>query len=287
MDAGRRDPTVPAPKGPRDEDRTCRGKTGHLKWRMPADRPILLITGSAGHVGRLILPSLREHYRLRLVDLVNQEPVGDDEVVRADVADTDRMVEASHGVRAVVHLAGRPKEADFSSLLPDNIVGTWSIFEAAARAGVDCVVFASTIQTVTAVPNRRMRTSTTPRPTTVYAATKLFGEALARYFADHRQLRTACLRLGWVVPHDTALARTEPLLARTWIGPEDLSALIRGAIESSVPFATVFAVSPPATVFFDVSNPYGWYPVQSLSYASWKRLVLTRLAGQMVRLRRG
>ena len=102
-----------------------------------------------------------------------------------------------------------------------------------------------------------------PRPVSVYACTKLFGEALGRYHADQNGLGVACLRLGWVAVPDSPRFATDPSLPGVWCGPTDLARLITSAFRSELPFAIVLAVSPPATARFDVANPFGWEPEQS------------------------
>jgi nucleoside-diphosphate-sugar epimerase len=229
---------------------------------MNDSRQRLLVTGAAGYIAGLIMPALREHYQLRRLDVVGQRPVGDDEVVQADICDVGLVTEACQDVAGVVHLAAKAFEDDFLSvLLPRNVIGTWSVFEAAVGAGVTCVVFASTGQTVGANPPGAWVTpQLPPRPISVYACTKLFGEALGRYHCDHQRIRVACLRLGWVVPADSPLFQTEASLPQVWCGAADLARLVLAALQSEVDFATVLAVSPPATGRFDVSNPYGWEP---------------------------
>lgn len=144
------------------------------------------------------------------------------------------------------------------------MIGAWSVFEAAVRSQAPVVVFASTGQTVGANPAGQIVTpGMPPRPVSVYACTKLFGEALGRYHADHSGLRVVCLRLGWVVPPDSPLFDTEASLPGLWCGPDDLARLILAALVSDVAFATVLAVSPPATERFDTANPYGWVPRQA------------------------
>lgn len=252
---------------------------------MTREGPRVLVTGSAGKVAGLTLPWLRPHYRLRLLDLRAQVALADDEVLQADITDTDAVERACQGVRAVVHLAAQPKEAPFAALVPPNIVGLWSVFEAAARAGVGCVVFASSVQTHTLAPTRRIMADSPPHPVTLYGATKVFGEAVARYYADQHGLRAACLRVGRVESHDTPQARVIPILGRSWCGPKDLAALMISAIDSTVPFGTVFAVSKPATMFFDVSNPYGWRPVEVLEHAKWRYVAANRVHGLLALLR--
>jgi nucleoside-diphosphate-sugar epimerase len=229
---------------------------------MEDSRQRLLVTGAAGYVAGLIMPALRQHYQLRRIDVVDQRPVGDDEVVQADVCDVGLVTEACGGVAGVLHLAAKAFEDDFLSvLLPCNLLGTWSVFQAAARAGVGRVIFASTGQTVGANPPGTLVTpELPPRPISVYACTKLFGEALGRYYCDRHGMRVACLRLGWVVPADSPLFQTEATLPQVWCGAGDLADLVLAALQSEVDFATVLAVSPPATERFDVSNPYGWQP---------------------------
>jgi nucleoside-diphosphate-sugar epimerase len=101
-----------------------------------------------------------------------------------------------------------------------------------------------------------------PRPVSVYGCTKLFGEALGRFHADRSGLGVACLRLGAVrAPDDPGLAVGETI-RDLWVGADDLAALMIAAVLSEVPFATVIAVSPPATARFDTANPFDWTPMQ-------------------------
>lgn len=183
-------------------------------------------------------------------------------MIRADVADVGLMTDAAHGADAILHLAAKAFEDDFLSvLLPRNVTGTWSVFEAAMRAEAPKVIFASTGQVLLGNrPGDFVRPDVPPRPISIYAATKLFGEALGRYHADHSSLMVACLRLGWVVTADSPLFDTEPTLPDLWCSPDDLARLILAALPSAEPYAVVHAFSPPADARFDVSNPYGWAP---------------------------
>ena len=230
-------------------------------------REKVLVTGAAGRVAGLITPSLREEFRLRRLDLVEQQPAVDDELVQADVRDIDAIASACTGVKAVIHLAAQPAEADFRSvLLPRNVDGTWAIYEAAVRAGVPRLVFASSIQTVDGAPTEaRILPDDPPRPVSVYACTKLFGEALGRFHADTSGLGVTCLRLGAVRASDDPYLAGDKRLQGLWCGSVDLARLIVAAVRSETRFATVTAVSPPATARFDTVNPFGWTPVEKPS----------------------
>jgi len=224
----------------------------------------VLVTGAAGRVARLIAPALRAEFQLRRLDIAQLDPVDDDELVQADIRDVDTLVSACAGATAIVHLAAQPAEADFRSvLLPRNVEGAWAIYEAAVRAGVPRVVFASTIQTADGdAVDVRVSPDDPPRPVSVYACTKLFGEALGRFHADKSGLGVACLRLGGVVTRDDPRLATDGRFRSLWCAPGDLARFVIAAVRSEVRFATVIAVSPPATSRFDTVNPFGWTPVE-------------------------
>jgi uronate dehydrogenase len=221
----------------------------------------LVITGCAGRVAAMIAPRLRSQFRLRGLDL--EEPAGDvvDEFVTGDVREIETVAESLGGADAVLHLAAQPAEADFRErLLPRNIDGTWAVYEAAVRTGVPRFVFASTLQTIQGYgPAEAVPPNASPRPTSVYGATKLFGEALGRYHADRSGIGVACLRLGAVRAADAADA---PANSSIWLGARDLARLVAAAVDSDLPFAIVTAVSPPATERFDTANPFGWTPTE-------------------------
>ena len=225
-------------------------------------RPVLVVTGAAGYLAGLILDRLRPSFRLRRIDVAEHQGSADDEVIRADVADVGLMTSYFAGAAGILHLAAKAFEDDFLSvLLPRNVVGTWAVFEAARRAGVPKLVFASTGQTVAGnPPGAIVRPDSPPRPISVYAATKLFGEALGRYYADQHAMKVACLRIGWVVVADSPLFATEPTLPQAWCSPGDLARLVLAALDSDEPYAVVLAVSPPGATAEGTANPYGWVP---------------------------
>src|SRR5260370_20075011 len=95
---------------------------GESRARLFAPDPMrerILITGPGGRVGTQIVPLLREHFALRLLDAKPLKTEADDEVVQADIGDFDAVRKACAEVTAMVHLAAIPDEDDFHSrLLP-------------------------------------------------------------------------------------------------------------------------------------------------------------------------
>jgi hypothetical protein len=223
-------------------------------------RERILITGPGGRVGLQIVPLLREHFALRLLDAspLRSLPLsGDDEFVLADIRDSDALRQACEGAKALVHLAAISDEDDFhSKLLPVNLGGVFNAFEAARLAGVKKVIFPSTGQTVLNYGRGQWVTPEMPvRPSTVYACTKIFGEALARYYADIHGVSIICIRLCYFRAYDDPLLRIPAHdVQREWCSPRDLTQLIVKSIRADVTFAIFFGVSNNTGRFWDISN---------------------------------
>jgi nucleoside-diphosphate-sugar epimerase len=234
----------------------------------PTDRPRLLVTGPAGRVGPHLLPFLRDRYALRLLDLnpLPFERSNDDEFVQADIRNLPAIEQACARIHAVIHLAAIPDEADFHSLLlPINLAGVYNAFEAARRAGVPKVIFISTGQTVLSYPKGAWVSPDMPaRPSSVYACTKLFGEALARHYSDLHGLQMIVIRLCWFQPYDSPLLRAAHPIWREWCSPRDFGQLVLKALEADLPFGVFFGVSNNTGRFWDIQNAaelLGYHPV--------------------------
>ena len=219
-------------------------------------RERLLITGPGGRVGTQIVPLLREHFALRLFDVRPLKPEGDDEVLQGDVRDFEVLKKACVGANALLHLAAVPDEDDFhSKLLPMNLAGGYNAFEAARQAGVPKVLFASTGQTVLNYGrNLRVTTDMPVRPSTVYGCTKVFGEALGRYYSDTHGLQVICIRICWFQPYDSPLLREGGHIRHEWCSPRDLTQLIVKCIRSDVKFAIFFGLSNNTGRYWDIDN---------------------------------
>jgi uronate dehydrogenase len=232
-------------------------------------RERILITGPGGRVGKEIVPLLREHYALRLLDaaaLKSIQLMGDDEFVQADIRDLDAIRRACDGVTAMVHLAAISDEDDFHTrLLPVNLEGVYNAFEAARQAGLKKVVFTSTGQTVLYYPKGEWVTPEMPaRPWTVYACTKMFGEALARHYSDKHGMSMIVIRLCWFQAYESELLRKPGDVQREWCSPRDFVQLLVKSLQTDIPFDVFFGVSNNTGRFWDISNAQkllGYEPV--------------------------
>jgi hypothetical protein len=95
------------------------------------------------------------------------------------------------------------------------------------------VVFASSINAVSGYPDDvQVHTSMPVRPPNLYGATKVWGEALACYYADQRGISAICLRFGWVVSRDSEQLKQLTNLLDRALTYEDLTRLVRASIDA-------------------------------------------------------
>jgi nucleoside-diphosphate-sugar epimerase len=184
----------------------------------------VLLTGAAGRIGTAFRGHARDRYELRLSVAPSQivEEPEPHEVVECDVSDLESCRRACEGMEVVVHLAADPSvRADFyESLLENNIKGTYNVFRAAKDAGCGRVVFASSVNAVDGYPpDTQIRPGMPVRPPNVYGASKVFGEALGRYFADQEGLSVVAVRIGAFAPGDVE----EALRANKKASPKEFS----------------------------------------------------------------
>lgn len=202
----------------------------------------VMITGAAGLLGNVLRERLRGRYRLVLVDREPMKPAVEGEtVVQCNIADGARMEQAMQGVEAVVHLAGVPTEGPWEAIRDANIEGCYQTADAARRAGVRRIVFASSNHAIGFYPRSQTLNGTEPvRPDTRYGVSKAFGEALFSYYADKFGVTAVCLRIG------TARSPDEPAELRhlsTWLSWRDFTELVVCSIEAPVHFEIVFGAS--------------------------------------------
>lgn len=160
----------------------------------------VLITGATGNLGRKLAGhfSLMPGVALRQLCL---NPENDPSVATADLSEMHQdWVSQFDGVDKVIHLAGNPKpSADWSVVQKGNIDVTLNVFEAARRAGVKRVVFASSNWVMAGYRsgNERLTTDLPPRPVNGYGAAKLFGERLGLSLLAGNGISFIALRIGY------------------------------------------------------------------------------------------
>ena len=185
------------------------------------------VTGAAGHIGTTLVAGLPDRYKLTL--FYHHREVGPDisrkfKTVKADFSKAGEVKGAFQELDAVIHLAADPlTEATWESVLTNNIIGTYNVFEEARRAGVSKIIFASTNHTqhdyVGKTPMTLdrfyvktvgyVRLDDPPAPDSFYGISKLFGENLGWYYARRFGIQFVALRIGATFPADDPSSRRQ------------------------------------------------------------------------------
>jgi uronate dehydrogenase len=212
----------------------------------------LLMTGAAGGVGRMLRGELAGRYALRLSDRVPIDALTAGETfVGGDVASLDDMLRAAAGADSILHLGAWSVEGDWDTLLASNIHGTYNVFEAARRAGVKRVLFASSNHAVGFY--RRDQTidhRTYPKPDSRYGVSKVCGEAIGSLYADRYGLEVFVMRIGNVAPAPIDRRRLS-----LWLSPRDLAQLVAIGVEHpDIRFEIVYGISGNTRAWYDNAN---------------------------------
>jgi nucleoside-diphosphate-sugar epimerase len=222
-------------------------------------RKTVLVTGMSGLIGGAVRRHLGEKYELTAL---NRRPIPGVPCHRADIADLEAILPAFEGKETVVHLAAIARfDTTWEEILHHNVIGIHNVFEAARRAGVKRIVYASSGATMAgwerempyralaegqydAVPERweKLTHQTPVRPMGLYGCSKVWGEALARHYTDTSELSILCLRIGAVNAED------RPRHARdfsVWCSQRDIVQMIQRCIDApdSLRFDIFYALS--------------------------------------------
>lgn len=219
----------------------------------------ILITGAAGRIGRVLKEGLKDCYRLRLLYHETVLPAGPgEEICIGSILDLAKMKEVSAGMDVVVHMAANPWEnAAFEDVLEPNIVGTYTIFEAARQSGVKRIVFASSNHATGyyEIDGIYTRPEMPVRPDGYYGVSKAFGEALARYYVDAFGMSIPCLRIGTFQGVEAVRNRSSDRILSTWLSHRDLVQLVWRSIEAeSVRFGIYYGISNNSRAYWDIEN---------------------------------
>lgn len=194
----------------------------------------VLLTGACGRIGKTFFEASKDRYTFVLTDRVEPDfaVALPHRFICLDLADSSAVGAALEGIDVIVHLAGIPHAtATFDELLPNNILATTYLFEAAVAAGCKRMVFASSAQTIEGYPvDRQITPGMQVMPANLYGVSKCYGEALCGYYAAKRGLSTIALRIGaFEFPDSHELTNARDLSA--WLSPRDAVQLLQRSVE--------------------------------------------------------
>lgn len=230
----------------------------------------VLLTGAAGRIGTILRDALSGKYTLKGID---RAPVAGFDSLTANLADLKAILPAFQGVDVVVHLAAEPRHTPdiwWDILVPDNIVATANVYEAAKQGGVKRIVFFSSMHVcgmcerdypylaIAQGKYRSLKPDQIPlvthempvRPDGPYAASKVFGESLGRYYAEDFDMSVICLRLGTVGRENRP--GTDARSYVSWLSHRDLVHLVERCIEAEgIKYDIFFAASSNTWKIYD------------------------------------
>jgi UDP-glucose 4-epimerase len=169
---------------------------------------MILITGSAGHLGEALMRTLRARgASARGID-TKPSPFTD---LTGSITDRRFVAACMRGARTVIHSATlhKPHIAthDKQQFVDVNITGTLVLLEEAAAAGVESFIFTSTTSAFGAAltpapgePAAWITEEVTPIPKNIYGTTKVAAESLCELFARQHGLPVLLLRTSRFFP---------------------------------------------------------------------------------------
>ena len=247
-------------------------------------RPRVLLTGATGYIAGQLLPTLRERYDLRLIDVRGQNRAGEpvEGVAIADLLADDwrSLAPFFAGVDVVVHTAFRRPDGDDIQARYEgerrNVDMTQRVYQLALENGVRRVVAASTNQAAKwyeqpyyAGRRDRVTPEDYPRPDSFYGWAKAAYESLGFLYACGslgRKLQVILVRI--VAPRQINAEEFIGLPRHRYIrdlagyiSPRDLQQLFCKSIEApqvedehGVPFHIFYGVSNNALTFWSITN---------------------------------
>ncbi len=232
----------------------------------------VLITGGAGLIGSILIDRLGDRYDLSSLDL---KPADGAKSTVASLDDLDAIQPAFAGVDAVVHLAAdRSSYAEWDSVLSNNLVGTYNVFEASRREGVKRVIFASSNHAtggnyqvepwvhiaegnfgkLSEGDYALVDEDAMIRPDGFYGVSKAFGEAIGSYYNDYHGVSSIHLRIGWVISSD--IPTFSPFALSLWLSHRDTAQIVQLCIDApeSLKYDIFYATSDNKWKIFDINR---------------------------------
>jgi UDP-glucose 4-epimerase len=198
----------------------------------PGRKMRVVVTGASGNVGTSVLAALAGEPSVdSVLGIARRRPQSQfpkTSWAPADVS-TDDLEPHFRGADAVVHLAWLIQPSrDLAKLHETNVDGSRRVFEAAARAGVGAIVYASSVGAYSPGPKDRGVDEQWPTdgiPSSFYSRHKAEVERiLDRFETDHAEMRIVRMRPGLIFKREAATEIRRlfagPLLPGRFVNPK-------------------------------------------------------------------
>ncbi|MDQ2088888.1 NAD-dependent epimerase/dehydratase family protein [Marimonas arenosa] len=225
----------------------------------------VLMTGASGGIGTLLRPMLHElGVEMRLSDIAEPEngrAEGEDWVI-ADMCDAEAMHGLVDGCDAILNFGGISTENTAELIHSVNVIGTYNLYDAARKAGVKRILFASSNHAIGFhTRETRLDAEAPVLPDSLYGVSKVYGEGLALYYWKKFGIEGARVRIGscFEKPKDRRMMAT-------WMSARDMLRLIDRVLKvPRLGCPVVYGVSANDELWWDNSKVayLGWQPQDS------------------------
>lgn len=222
----------------------------------------VLITGSSGVMGSVLLKYISKDYDLTLVDMVEKlENEKHGNFLKLDIVkDFERLKKVMLDQDVVINFAWDTKEAfNKNVIVPENKTMIENIYKSALETNPHPgVIMASSVHIVDGYlkdyqKNKKLIKPEQSFPISFYGATKAYMENLGKYYST-LGLQVICLRLGGVNYGDDIT--NELGYSSIWLSHRDYTQLIKRCIEAEkLPsFSIFFGISDNKNKAHDITN---------------------------------
>ena len=192
---------------------------------------------------------------------------------RCNIAKMGSVQRAVEGMDIVVHLAADPDGSSWDSVLHNNLIGAYNVFEASRQAKVRRIVYASSVRISEghrhqepyrsvaegdsgSIPTNfvPLPTEVPPEPRSIYACGKVWVESLAMTYARTHGISCVALRIGWVTADDQADKSAAG--ATVWCSQRDAVQMIERCIDApaDLQFDILYCVSENTRRWVDIER---------------------------------
>lgn len=222
----------------------------------------VLITGSKGVVGRVLVKGLKPHFQIYEADLPNVD-LRDKSIVESVMRDKDAVVHLAWNKRGIVN--GRETIYDDSgseNIDPENLKMGLNIYQIARELDLKRVVMASSGQADGFqywIGPGLMQPDAVPNPRWPYGASKVWLEMVGKSFAKEHGLEVVCARFG-AVRSDNLPPQGEE---HVYLSHSDLTEAIKSVLladKIAGNFEIFYAMSDNPGRIHSLRNSFGWTP---------------------------
>ena len=224
----------------------------------------ILITGCQGNIGRIITAGLSDRYEIIGID---RKPITGESQIQLDImGDAHELRNVCRGKDVIIHLAWDMSE-DFpkETIIPENKSMAERVLLLAIEEKIPRIIFASSVH-AHEYPNPDgglIDPTMLPIPDSPYGASKVYIEALSRYYARKKSIEIVCIRFGGVNENDEIRFSEDPQYDKVFLSKSDCVSLLTSCIETKkIPnnFGIIYGISDVAGRMHSFENVLHWRP---------------------------